>query len=298
MAVATTANTTSTTAAAPTLALAGPGSAGPAYQTPLNAHATPQNISPSPNVLRVGSPDVRRSLEAAAPARPNVTCLDAACDQYMVEFSSEALYKEHVEKEHDEPRRDPVRFACDNLAAALGLAPDGSFLPDGPHAGADHESEQLHMTVEQLLRPPVESFSHSLTYMGDGTMTYDDVQVPVPPEHEAAAAAAGAAAPTTAAGPDDDTPETRQHSSGPSSSTDTTDATDMQEIDFDMFLYGGLGGIDDSEHLDKDPDHWSGEVYEEPLVPPPGDADFPITFDPQVLEDWDMDIRYLPDWSK
>ncbi|KAJ3511245.1 hypothetical protein NM208_g15449 [Fusarium decemcellulare] len=88
---------------------------------------TPQGATPSPQISKKSSPEMRRASESQAPAKPVILCKEPECEHSTVGFPSEQALQYHVQEEHTKPREDPKKFVQENLALALGLEPDGSM---------------------------------------------------------------------------------------------------------------------------------------------------------------------------
>ncbi|KAG6251237.1 hypothetical protein E4U23_000825 [Claviceps purpurea] len=85
---------------------------------------TPQSgASPSPkNATKNVSPEVRRQ----EPPKPVFLCKEPDCDMAAFGFPSDEALQSHIEEDHIKPREDPLKFAKENLAMALGLELDGT----------------------------------------------------------------------------------------------------------------------------------------------------------------------------
>lgn len=102
-----------------------------------------QGATPSPKTAKNASPEMRRQ----EPPKPVFLCKEPDCDMAAVGFPSEQALQLHVNEEHTKPREDPVKFAKENLALALGLEPDGSVkkeqkATDGATAMSSSASKQ------------------------------------------------------------------------------------------------------------------------------------------------------------
>lgn len=79
--------------------------------------------SPSPkNAAKNASPEVRRQ----EPPKPVFLCKEPDCDMAAFGFPSDEALQSHIEEDHIKPREDPLKFAKENLAMALGLELDGT----------------------------------------------------------------------------------------------------------------------------------------------------------------------------
>jgi hypothetical protein len=88
---------------------------------------TPQGATPSPQISKKGSPELRRASETQLPPKPVFLCKEPECEFSTTGYSTEQALQQHVYEEHTKPREDPLKFAQENLALALGLEPDGSI---------------------------------------------------------------------------------------------------------------------------------------------------------------------------
>ncbi|RFU73556.1 hypothetical protein TARUN_8685, partial [Trichoderma arundinaceum] len=83
-----------------------------------------QGATPSPQIAKNASPDIRR---AQGPPKPVFLCTESDCDMSAVGFPSEQALQHHIDEEHTKPKEDPVKFLQENLALALGLELDGTI---------------------------------------------------------------------------------------------------------------------------------------------------------------------------
>ncbi|KAJ4268784.1 hypothetical protein NW762_002852 [Fusarium torreyae] len=88
---------------------------------------TPQGATPSPQISKKASPELRRASEAQVPHKPVLLCKEPECEFSTTGYSTEQALQQHVLEEHTKPREDPMKFVQENLALALGLEPDGSI---------------------------------------------------------------------------------------------------------------------------------------------------------------------------
>ncbi|KAL5626839.1 hypothetical protein FOBRF1_001182 [Fusarium oxysporum] len=88
---------------------------------------TPQGATPSPKISKKGSPELRRTSETQLPPKPVFLCKEPECEFSTTGYSTEQALQQHVYEEHTKPREDPLKFAQENLALALGLEPDGTI---------------------------------------------------------------------------------------------------------------------------------------------------------------------------
>jgi hypothetical protein len=98
---------------------------------------TPQGATPSPQISKKASPDLRRTSESQVPSKPVLLCKEPECEFSTTGYSTEQALQQHIHEEHTKPREDPLKFVQENLALALGLEPDGSARRDqGAEAAA------------------------------------------------------------------------------------------------------------------------------------------------------------------
>lgn len=88
---------------------------------------TPQGATPSPQISKKGSPELKRAPEPQAPPKPVFLCKDPDCETSTVGFPSEQALQQHIEEEHTKPKADPLKFCQESLALSLGLELDGSI---------------------------------------------------------------------------------------------------------------------------------------------------------------------------
>jgi hypothetical protein len=261
-------------------------------QTLGSINPTPQAIiSPSAHASKAGSPDMRRSLEVAPPPRPNLTCLDYDCAMFAADFPSESAYKEHMYIEHDKPKVDPIKFAQEQLEAALGISDVG--IADGKDAveGDKKElkwqqnNERVEMTMEQLIKIDSDNLFFSMSYETHGTRRIDDVFV----------------VQQSTATPQE-TPELSKELSHASSSSSIVDPIlDMHGADpFDIDVVIDPLLITEADF--SGPDFVSNELAPSHRFPEEMDTDAPdwdttskVTVDPSLFED--SDISHVAFWS-
>jgi hypothetical protein len=83
----------------------------------------------SPQVSKTASPEVQKRApapEAKAPPKPQFPCPHEPCEANSFGFSTEEARRAHINEEHIKPHQDPMKYAYDSLAGALGLDPDGN----------------------------------------------------------------------------------------------------------------------------------------------------------------------------
>lgn len=89
---------------------------------------TPQGATPSPQISKKASPEMKRVPEPPkVPPMPVFLCKDPDCETSLVGFPSEQALKHHVQEEHTKPKADPLKFVQEALAQSLGLELDGSI---------------------------------------------------------------------------------------------------------------------------------------------------------------------------
>jgi hypothetical protein len=98
----------------------------PARKKQKTTGQTPQGATPSPQISKKSSPDMRRASESQAPPKPVLLCKEPECEHSTVGFPNEQALQNHIQEEHTKPHEDPMGFVRDNLALALGLEPDGT----------------------------------------------------------------------------------------------------------------------------------------------------------------------------
>lgn len=88
-----------------------------------------QPATPSPQVSKT-SPARPQPQEvqhrSAETLKPVLVCKEPECELSHVGYANEQDLRRHTDEEHTRPRADPLKFAQDSLAIALGLDSDGS----------------------------------------------------------------------------------------------------------------------------------------------------------------------------
>ncbi|KAI1816783.1 hypothetical protein GGS20DRAFT_159798 [Poronia punctata] len=83
----------------------------------------------SPQVQKLASPEMAKrpaTTETKPPApKPQFLCTEQACEFHTIGFPNENAQRKHMEDEHMKPAEDPMKFASENLAEALGLDSNG-----------------------------------------------------------------------------------------------------------------------------------------------------------------------------
>lgn len=92
-----------------------------------NAGQNTQGSKASPHVHKVPSPETKRQSapESKPQPKPTLCCSEPECDRHNVGFGSEEALRAHTQEEHIQPLEDPTKYALDNMAALLGLDPQG-----------------------------------------------------------------------------------------------------------------------------------------------------------------------------
>lgn len=88
---------------------------------------TPGSMA-SPSVNKTVSPEIRRQVivdTKQQPVKPMLCCSEPDCDRHKTGFENEEALKAHREEEHIKPLSNPLKYAQENLAAVLGLDPEG-----------------------------------------------------------------------------------------------------------------------------------------------------------------------------
>ncbi|KFA69979.1 hypothetical protein S40285_02034 [Stachybotrys chlorohalonatus IBT 40285] len=85
-----------------------------------------QGATPSPQISKMPSSDLRRSSEPLVPPKPTFLCKEPECASVSTGFPTEQALHQHIDEEHVKPKEDPINFVKENLALALGLEPDGT----------------------------------------------------------------------------------------------------------------------------------------------------------------------------
>lgn len=88
---------------------------------------TPQGATPSPQISKKSSPEMRRASESQAPPKPLFVCNEPDCDMSTAGFATEQALQAHIQEEHTKPKEDPMKFVQESLALSLGLEPDGTL---------------------------------------------------------------------------------------------------------------------------------------------------------------------------
>lgn len=83
----------------------------------------------SPQVSKTASPETQKRPpppESKAQLKPQFPCPHEPCEANSFGFSTEEARRVHINEEHIKPHEDPMKYAYDSLAGALGLDPDGT----------------------------------------------------------------------------------------------------------------------------------------------------------------------------
>ncbi|KAL5608649.1 hypothetical protein FOVSG1_003330 [Fusarium oxysporum f. sp. vasinfectum] len=109
-----------------------------------------------------GAGNVIESL--ATRRKPVFLCKEPECEFSTTNYITNQALQQHIYEEHTKSREDPLKFAQENLALALGLEPDGSIKRE-PDTGA---AENLVMPSSRVSKsPPVPSTIASDRTKGD-----------------------------------------------------------------------------------------------------------------------------------
>lgn len=96
-----------------------------------------QAATPSPQVSKASPPRPQSQSQEtqqprpAEPQKPVLTCKEPECEHVPIGYANEEALQKHIDEEHVKPREDPLKFAQESLALALGLEPDGTAKKDG-----------------------------------------------------------------------------------------------------------------------------------------------------------------------
>jgi hypothetical protein len=85
-------------------------------------------VSSSPQV-KAPSPVVARKAEPPKQLPPKLTCPEPGCEMGSMGFPSEEVLNAHRQEEHVKPFENPYGFVQEQMAAALGLDPQGNPKP-------------------------------------------------------------------------------------------------------------------------------------------------------------------------
>jgi hypothetical protein len=88
-----------------------------------------QNGTPSsnasPQVSKAASPEIKRQEQPRPQVRASLTCSEPDCERHNVGFESKEALDLHTREEHIRPLEEPAKFAIEELAAIIGLDPQG-----------------------------------------------------------------------------------------------------------------------------------------------------------------------------
>lgn len=82
------------------------------------------SINASPQVPKLSSPEMTKR-QTAAPAKPQILCMEDYCEFRTVGFPTEDALRKHMDEEHIKPAEDPIKFVKEGLAEVLGLDAHG-----------------------------------------------------------------------------------------------------------------------------------------------------------------------------
>ncbi|KAI1117091.1 hypothetical protein F5Y14DRAFT_17262 [Nemania sp. NC0429] len=95
----------------------------------MGPNQTGPSINASPQVQKLSSPEMgRRQAPPDAKqtaAAPKILCSDQYCEFRSIGFPTEEALHKHIEEDHTKPTGDPIKFAADGLAEAMGLDSNG-----------------------------------------------------------------------------------------------------------------------------------------------------------------------------
>ncbi|KAL2074468.1 hypothetical protein VTL71DRAFT_8246 [Oculimacula yallundae] len=95
--------------------------------TPVPGQITPGSSS-SPQVPKAVSPEMKRQQsDMLQRSKPSLCCSEPECDRHNIGFESPEALKAHTQEEHIRPLEDPLKYAKENLASALGLDEHGQL---------------------------------------------------------------------------------------------------------------------------------------------------------------------------
>lgn len=104
----------------------------PRKKTKTDTPPQPAQASPSPQISKSGSPELKRQTapEPKAPPKPMFLCPEADCEMATMGLPSEQARQVHMQEEHVKPFEDPMKFMQENLALSLGLDVNGQVKPE------------------------------------------------------------------------------------------------------------------------------------------------------------------------
>ncbi|GJC94972.1 C2H2 type zinc finger domain protein [Colletotrichum higginsianum] len=87
----------------------------------------PNQATPSPQISKSGSPELKRQSmpEPKAPPKPMFLCPEADCEMATTGFPSDQARQAHILEEHVKPLEDPMKYMRESLAQSLGLDTNG-----------------------------------------------------------------------------------------------------------------------------------------------------------------------------
>ncbi len=124
---------------------------------PTSATGAPATTtSPKP---KPPSPEMRRQAvpEPIAPPKPLFLCPESDCEMHTTGFPTEEARKMHVDEEHIRPHFDPLKFAEEQLAEALGLDVNGHVkaAPNPAAQGGPQASAPMGASLSKQGQTPV-----------------------------------------------------------------------------------------------------------------------------------------------
>ncbi len=124
---------------------------------PTSATGAPATTtSPKP---KPPSPEMRRQAvpEPIAPPKPLFLCPESDCEMHTTGFPTEEARKMHVDEEHIRPHFDPLKFAEEQLAEALGLDVNGHVkaAPNPAARGGPQASAPMGASLSKQGQTPV-----------------------------------------------------------------------------------------------------------------------------------------------
>ncbi|KAI0390816.1 hypothetical protein F5Y17DRAFT_40734 [Xylariaceae sp. FL0594] len=101
----------------------------PRKKARTNANVNGASASASPQVQKQSSPQMTKRPATGeakqAPAKHIFTCPEQGCEFHSIGFPDEMAQRKHMEDEHTKPAEDPLKYATEALAEALGLDANG-----------------------------------------------------------------------------------------------------------------------------------------------------------------------------
>ncbi|KAI2642576.1 hypothetical protein GGS21DRAFT_544704 [Xylaria nigripes] len=95
----------------------------------------------SPQVPVRSSPDMSKRQATTetrqAPELPQFPCTDQYCEFHIIGFATEELRRKHLEEEHVRPAENPIKFAADAFAEAVGKTKKSATAGDNTQSPID-----------------------------------------------------------------------------------------------------------------------------------------------------------------